>query len=225
MNARGAALGAARDRLIADALFVVQLLCASAFAVGQLYAMRRTVEGVSVTWIGLWVLFLLVNLVLAVNAYRAHASRISAQTVLIYAAWAAVCGLTLVMLLLAEATRWNHVDTVTAVITGTGMAGAIVIGRARGLAISDPMVRAAFAVFSKAVPQLTLAWNISLHGGGGISVVAFTVGHITICTRLWQVWYSIREAGWDRNRIGIAIGEAANELSWIVTTVAWVAVD
>lgn len=78
---------------------------------------------------------------------------------------------------------------------------------------------------SKAVPQLTLAWNIWLHGGAGISIVAFTVGHVTICTRLWQVWYSIREAGWDRNRIGIAVGEAANELSWIVTTAVWLMVD
>ena len=42
--------------------------------------------------------------------------------------------------------------------------------------------------------------------------------------RLVQVWLSIREAGWDRNRLGIAIGEAANEASWIVATLVWVMV-
>lgn len=213
---------ATRARLLADALFWVQLACASAFGIGQYHAMQSTVEGVSPTWFLFWVAFLLVNLVLAVNACRAFPSRVARQTVVIYALWTVVCGANLVALLLTEATRWNHVDTATAWITGGGIVAAILVGRARGLPVSDPLVRASFAVFCKAVPQLTLAWNIWEVGGAGISVVAFTAGHVTICLRLWQVWLSIREAGWDRNRIGIAIGEAANEASWVVATVVWV---
>lgn len=213
-----------RERLIADALFVIQVLCASAFGIAQYHTMQGTVAGVSTTWFLFWGVFLVVNLVLAVNAYRAFASRIALQTVIIYAVWALVCAVVLLVLLATEAARWNHVDDVTAVITVAGCLGAIVIGRRRGLALSDPLVRASFAVFCKAVPQLTLAWNIWEAGGAGISAVAFAVGHITISMRLWQVWLSIREAGWDRNRLGIAIGEAANEVSWIVATAVWLAV-
>ena len=127
----------------------------------------------------------------------------------------------LLLLLLSPGVRWTLVDTVTASLTLGGVALATAIGRARGLRFGDPMLHAAYAVCSKAIPQLTLAWNIFREGGDGISIVAFTAGHITIGMRLVQVRFSIREAGWDRNRIGIAIGEAANEASWVVATVAW----
>lgn len=213
-----------RERMFADVLFVIQVSCASAFGVAQYRTMQTTVEGVSTTWFLFWVVFLIVNLVLAVNAYRAFASRIALQIVIIYAVWSLVCAAVLLALLLADAAQWNHVDDVTAVITVAGCALAVVIGYRRGLAVSDPLVRASFAVFCKAVPQLTLAWNIWEAGGAGISGVTFAVGHITISMRLWQVWLSIREAGWDRNRLGMAIGEAANEASWIVATAMWLAV-
>jgi hypothetical protein len=46
-------------------------------------------------------------------------------------------------------------------------------------------------------------------------------GHIGIMTRLGQLWYAIREAGWDRNRQGAVLSEIANEVTWILVTVAW----
>ncbi|MEQ8661823.1 MAG: hypothetical protein RLW62_13495 [Gammaproteobacteria bacterium] len=219
-----AAAAPRRARLTADLLFWVQVAAALGFGVAQLLAMRTTVEGVSITWIALWLAFLLVNLALALAALRAQPGRVIRQTVTIYVVWTIVCGANLVYLLIAGGT-WNEVDTLTATITGAGVLGAIAIGRRHGAGVSDPYVRAAFAVFFKGVPQLTLAWNIYRHGGDGIAVFAFVAGHVTICLRLWQVLYSIREAGWDRNRIGIGIGEAANELSWIVATVVWLLVD
>ena len=211
-----------RARLTADGLFVIQAICALTLGVSQLRRMLHSVDGVSITWMLFWVAFLAVNLGLALRAHRAFASRISRQTIAIYALWTAVCGANLLFLLVAPAAHWTVVDTVTASLTLGGVLIATVVGRARGLRLGDPMLHAAYAVCSKAVPQLTLAWNIVREGGDGISIVAFTAGHITICMRLVQVWFSIREAGWDRNRLGIAIGEAANEASWIVATVVWV---
>jgi len=213
-----------RARLTADLLFWVQVAAALGFGISQLLAMRTTVEGVSITWIALWLAFLLVNLVLALSALRVEPGRVIRQTVVIYVVWTVVCAANLVYLLIAGG-RWNEVDTVTAAITSVGVLAAVAAGRAHGVGVSDPYVRAAFAVFFKGVPQLTLAWNIYRHGGEGIAVFAFVAGHVTICLRLWQVLYSIREAGWDRNRIGIGIGEAANELSWIVATAVWLLVD
>lgn len=212
-----------RERRLADGLFWIQVLCALGFGFAQLAAMRQSIQGVSVTWIVLWLAFLVVNLVLAWSALRAHPDRLIRQTVVIYAVWSVVCAMNLVYLLTAGVV-WNRVDTVTAVITGGGIVAAIAVGRAYGVGASDPYVRAAFAVCCKAVPQLTLAWNISRDGGAGVAAYAILTGHLTIGLRLWQVWYSIRAAGWDRNRIGIAVGEAANEASWIVATVVWLAV-
>ncbi len=210
----------ARDRAISDVLYVVQIACALGFGIAQLLAMLESVEGVSITWIALWLAFVLVNLVLAIAAWRAQPGRIIRQTVIIYAVWAVVCAANLAVLLAAGGT-WNEVDSVTALLTAGGIGAAIIVARRRGLPATDPLVRATIAVFCKGVPQLTLAWNIWRYGGDGIAVFAFITGHLTITLRLWQVWYSIREAGWDRNRLGIAIGEAANEASWIVATVVW----
>ncbi len=40
-------------------------------------------------------------------------------------------------------------------------------------------------------------------------------GHIGIITRLGQLWFAIREAGWERDRRGAALGEVANETPWL----------
>jgi len=45
--------------------------------------------------------------------------------------------------------------------------------------------------------------------------------HIGILTRLGQLFFAIREAGWDRNRQAAALSEPANETTWLPVTVAW----
>ena len=218
------ASGAGRARLVADGLFVLQAGCSLLFGVSQFRRMLDSVEGVSVTWMLFWVAFLAVNLGLAIRAHRNFASRISRQVITVYTLWTAVCAANLLLLLCSSGVQWSLVDSVTATLTLGGVVVATAIGRARGLRFGDPMLHAAYAVFCKAVPQLTLAWNIYREGGAGISVVAFTAGHVTIGMRLAQIVVSIREAGLDRHRLGMAIGEAANEASWIVATVVWFAV-
>lgn len=224
MSEVSAAVASPRDRAISDVLFVVQIVCAVAMGTAQIALMLETVQGASITWFAFWFAFLLINLVLARDAHRVQASRVTRQTLAIYAVWSVVIGAALGVLLLSGDAAWNHVDSVTAAITLGGMAGAVAVARARGVPVADAYVRAAFAVLLKAVPQLTLAWNMWEFGGAGVSVWAVVTGHVLINARLWQVGYAMREAGWDRNRAGIAIGEAANELSWIVATVVWVLV-
>ena len=214
---------AGRARLVADGLFVLQAASSLLFGISQFVRMLDSVTGVSVTWMLFWVAFLAVNLGLAIRAHRNFASRISRQVITVYILWTAVCAANLVLLLCSAGVQWSLVDSVTAILTLGGVVVATAIGRARGLQLGDPMLHAAYAVFCKAVPQLTLAWNIYREGGGGISVVAFTAGHLTIGMRLAQTVVSIREAGLDRHRLGMAIGEAANEASWIVATVVWFA--
>ena len=99
----------------------------------------------------------------------------------------------------------------------------LAVGSRQRLGIADPMVKGWLAVFFKAIPQLALAYKIYLRGGAGLAAAAVITGHITILARLGQLWFSIQEAGWDRNRRGSALSELANEGSWIIATLVWLA--
>ncbi len=208
------------SKRVTDFLFYFQIAAASVFVASQLSVMRQSISGVSITWFGLWLIFLLINLFLSIAALRHDRNRISKQTFVLYFVW--VIAMTFVFtFLLWQGAAWTKVDTVTAMITISGSIAAIFIARIKHVPITDPMVQASFAVLCKAVPQLTLAWMIIEFGGEGISPYVVVLGHITISLRLTQLWYASLEGGWDRNRRGIAIGEASNELTWIIATVVW----
>lgn len=211
-------------KTIADSLFMLQVICSLLFGVSQLAQMSASTEGVSITWFAFWEIFLIINLRLAVNAHRNQPSRVTMQTIAVYALSTVIAAGCLGVLLWHGTAGWNPRDTLTTAITGVGIAMVLVYGRRQRLTLADPMVRGYLAVLFKCIPQLTLAYNIALVGGDGISSVGIVAGHVSICTRLGQLWFSLREAGWDRNRIGSMVSEVANEGSWIVATVAWLLV-
>jgi len=227
VRADAAADGAApptRQRLTADALFVVQIACALLFGGSQTLHMLSSTEGLSISWFLFWALFLVINLGLSIQAHRARPSRVTRQTVLAYAIWTAIIAANLSALAWRGSGSCTFIDNVTTGIAIAGIVLTLAIGARHRLGIRDPLVRGWLAVFFKGVPQLTLAWNLAQVGGGGLAPLGIVAGHITICTRLGQLLFSIREAGWDRNRIGSLISEIANEASWIVATVVWLLV-
>ncbi|MCC7119951.1 MAG: hypothetical protein IT493_00215 [Gammaproteobacteria bacterium] len=209
---------------VADVLFVVQIGCALVFGVSQTWRMCSSVEGLSPSWFLCWALFLVINLRLSIQAHRVQPSRVTRQTVWAYAIWTTIIAANLTVLAWQGAGTWTRVDDVTIGLALAGIVTTLAIGRCHGLGWRDPIVRGWLAVFFKGVPQLTLAWNLALVGGGGLAAFGVFAGHVTICTRLGQLVYSIREAGWDRNRTGSLISEVANEGSWIVATIVWLLV-
>lgn len=213
-----------RQRRIADSLFVVQLSCALLFGGSQTLHMLESTEGLSISFFLFWALFLVINLGLSIQAHRAQPSRVTRQTVFVYSLWTLIIAANLGALAWHGSGSWLVVDSVTAGIAVAGIAGTLGLGARRGLGWRDPIVRGWLAVFFKGVPQLTLAWNLAQVGGGGLAPLSVVAGHVTICTRLGQLLFSIREAGWDRNRQGSLISEVANEASWIVATVVWLLV-
>jgi hypothetical protein len=208
-------------RLIADALFGVQLLFTFIFGGSQFYRMLTTRQGVNLTWFVSWLIFLLLNLVLCIRAHQNQPSRITLQTIFSYAAWTVVVAADLAVMLWKGTHIWGETDTVTAIIVGLGVVLTVGLAYRLDLGIVDPMVKGWLAVFFKAVPQLALAYKIFRMGGAGLAAAAVITGHITILSRLGQLWFSIQEAGWDRNRRGSALSELANELSWLVATAVW----
>lgn len=210
-----------KNRLLGDGLFYVQILAATTFGIAQAWLMLSTTEGVIFTWLAFWGIFLLINLSLSYRAHQVKPSRITKQTVIVYAVWTAIMTLNVGVFLWQDEDIWNEVDTLTSSLAIAGITLTLLIGFLKRLPIADPLIRGYLAVFFKAVPQFTLAYSVWVNGGQGLSLAAVVIGHITICTRLGQIFLSMREAGWDRNRQGSAISEVANEVSLIVVTVVW----
>ena len=210
-----------KHRLLGDVLYYLQIFFALSMGISQAWKMLKSTEGIILTWFVFWGLFLLINLSLSYKAHLVQPSRITKQTVTVYAVWTVLMTTNIGVFLWQDNVGWKPVDTLTSVLAGLGIALTLGIGKLRNLPLLDPIIRGWIAVMFKALPQLTLAYSIWLEGGDGLAAIAVVVGHITICTRLGQIFLSLREAGWDRNRVGSAISEAANELSMIILTVVW----
>lgn len=161
------------------------------------------------------------NFSLAVSAHRTQPSRVTAQTLVSYLCWMVMITADIAVMAWKQTGEWSLIDTMTSTIATLGIVGTLVWARTRNIGISDPMAKGWLALFFKAVPQLMLAWNIAQRGGAGLTLIAIITGHVTILTRLGQLYASIKEAGWDRNRTGSAFSEAGNEVSWVVVTIAW----
>ncbi len=205
----------------ADALFAVQIGFTFIWGGSQFLRLLSTTQGVNISWFLSWLAFLLLNLVLACRAHANQPSRVTLQTILSYAAWTTMVLADLGVMLWQGTNLWDGKDTVTALLVGMGLTVILLVAYRLNLGLIDPMVKGYLAVVFKAIPQLALAYKIFMVGGRGLAPVAVVTGHITILTRLGQLWFSIKEAGWDRNRRGSALSELANEGSWLVATVAW----
>ncbi|MEM7469158.1 MAG: hypothetical protein AAF387_20055 [Pseudomonadota bacterium] len=210
-----------KRHLLGDFLFYLQLIFALSMGISQAWTMLHSTEGIIVTWFMFWGIFLAINLTLSIQAHKTQPSRITKQTVIVYATWTVVMTLDTVIYLWKTPGTWKDVDTLTTILALLGIALTLVVGKLKNLPPLDPIIRGYLALIFKAMPQLTLAYSIWLDGGDGLSRVAVIVGHITICSRIAQIFLSLREASWDRNRIGSAISEIGNEVSLIVLTVVW----
>lgn len=209
-----------KNNRLADSFFLIQIVAALWFGYEQVSVLLVSVEGASITWMGLWFAFVVINLGLAVGASKKESDRVIIQTIGTYLIWTLVIGLAF-FTLLVEGALWNAIDTITAWITGVGMFLLLLYSSYKGLSVLDPIVRGGMGLLFKLVPQLTLAVNIWLHGGKGIAMYTILVGHFIITMRIGQIWMSARRSQWDQNRLGVVVGELGNEISWIVVTIVW----
>lgn len=208
-------------RFTADSFFILQLFLAAVSGGSQFVRLLTTAQGLNVSWLAMWLAYLLINLALTIRAHRLQPSRVTLQTVLSYAAWTTVISANLALLLWQGMALWDARDTVTSAVVLAGLVLVWAWARWRRLPLTDPLVHGFWAVCFIALPQITLAVKIYQEGGAGLAGGMLLAGHIGIVTRLGQIWFTIREAGWDRNRLGAALSEAANEITWLLVTWAW----
>jgi hypothetical protein len=207
----------------ADLFFVVQLICTLVSGGSEFARLLTTSQGVNLSWLAFWDAFLAVNLALVIRAHRNQPSRVTLQTILSYASWLVLISACLGAMLWRGQEIWDLGDTLTAAVVGLGLALTWLQARRLHLTIAEPLVMAGFGVCFIGLPQLTLAYKIFAQGGAGMAGLMLLAGHIGILMRLGQLWFAVREAGWDRNRKGAVISELANEATWILVTAAWLA--
>jgi len=208
-------------KFTADALFAVQIGCTIISGGSEFLRLLSTSQGVNLSWLASWLAFLSINLTLTIRAHLNQPSRVTLQTVLSYALWTLMIAACLGAMLWRDSEWWDAKDTLTTLLVGLGVIFTWLWARRQGLKFTDPMVHAGFAVCFIGLPQLTLAYKIFTVGGEGMAGLMLLAGHIGILTRLGQLWFAIREAGWERDRQGAALGELANEATWLLVTLAW----
>jgi hypothetical protein len=194
---------------------------AAVFGLSQFWQMLSSTQGVSITWFAAMEVFMLLNIWLSWHAHKAQPSLVTGQTFVVYAFYGAMIGLDLAVIVTRSSWTWSLADTWTTEAVTAGVAATLVVAALQGQFVGNPLVKGWLAVFFKSVPQLVLAWNIHVHGGSGLALGTVIAGHVTAGLRLVLLFIAIREAGWDKNRIGSFISEVPNELSWIAVTVVW----
>ena len=207
---------------IADLLFGVQILGALVFCVPYALRSLTDVTGSSLVQFCQVAAFLLFNLSLGWSAHRAAPSRITRQLLTSYTVWLVLIGGIIAAVLHNPNYQWNSRETEfvrTAVILTCAVVALSLVQR---LPLSDPMIRAGMGIAYKSVPQVLLAYKFLAEGATGTPGLSVAVGHATIIIRLTQILFTVREAGWDRNRFWLAVSESANEASWIAATTAWI---
>ncbi len=211
------------SRRIADILFAIQITGAVLSCSSQFVRSLVDVRGVSIAVFCLSVLYCGFHIWLGVGAHHAYATRLTFQGMATYSTWG-VLTLAVVGGVIANGHyRWSIQDTIIMIIVCVLTMFLAQFCYWKKKTILDPQIKGLLAMVYKFTPNMFFAWKIFEEGGSGVPGLAICIGHFTISIRVVQVCLMVREAGWDRNRVWLAISETSNEVSWIVVTTVWLA--
>lgn len=213
-----------KKQMISDSLFWVQIIGAVVFCGAYILRSLQDVTGSSVVQFGLVAMFVAFNLALGIGAHRAEPSRLTRQAIATYVVWLMLVIILIGAVVTNSAYQWNEKDTATLVTAIVLTVAVMVVGNSWEKPLADPMMKGLFAIAYKAVPQVLLAWKFLAEGASGTPALSVWAGHFTILIRLGQIYFMVKEAGWDRNRFWLAVNETTNEVSWIIATVVWLTV-
>jgi hypothetical protein len=213
---------AKRAGRFSDALFwflMALTLVGGAIQFGHM--IRFSTRGLSTSMLLFACLYTVINMMLVISAYRAKPSRMMTQVISVYAAGTLVLSSFILVMLIKGEGVWEGNDNLTTALVISAMVLAIVYSQLRRLPFLDPVMKGLYSLIFRSIPQFLMAWKIFQIGGQGLNAALVVTYHVTTAIRIYQIVFSIREAGWDRNRYGILLFEAGNAVSWTCVTVAW----
>ncbi len=175
------------------------------------------IAGLNLATFAIFAFYFMVGFSLALGAFHENPSRLRKQTLIVF-------GVHLGMVLLDFGTGifaipWQNSDSIfTACIFSLTL---VIVYSYRGF--RDPIGRGWISVCCKALPQLWLAYTMLSNplGQQGLSWISIAAGHMTATPRLFQVYLSGKNEGWDRPTRGLIIGEISNVVTWWMVTIIW----
>lgn len=209
-------------KLVGDLLFWFQFLMAWVFTVPQVIRSFSSTAGMTITWSMFCLAFVSINLFLARGAYQQSKSRKALQVMLVYINWFVLWLMMLVPMCIYGI--WTRSDSLMTIMVLVGVVVIMVIRRKESLVttISEPITRGIISLIVKSTPQLYIAYCIiKARSNSGLSLITLVVGHITVCTRIVEIYLAARQDGWNKKNVGLFISETGNELTWCVTTLVW----
>jgi hypothetical protein len=210
-----------RKKFIADLLFWSQILLAFVFSIPQFLRLLKNTQGQSLSMQIVMLGFLVLVLSLSFGAHRNQPSRITRQTIGIYAMWTVFISANVAAIFWNGEYQWSSNDSITSLLAVAGASVTFSVCWIKSIGLNDPMPKGILATAFKAVPQFMMALKVASEGGAGVPMITIIVGNITVLIRIAQICFSIREAGWDRNRTWILATETVNELTWLIVSIAW----
>lgn len=201
-------------------LFYFQLILGIIFGVSQIeHMINNSTQGLSLSMFIFAFLFVSTNLTLGVGAHRAKASAVTKQILIILIIGVVVYFLFSLILAVKAEVIWDKNDTITTIIVIIFSLVNFLYSRYKKLNFFDPLMKGNYSLIFKSIPQLFLAYKISQNGGSGLGIIFIISFHALTLARIFQIFQSISEAGWDRNRIGLAVSEIGNEITWTIVTI------
>lgn len=201
-------------------LFYFQLILGIIFGVSQIeHMINNSTQGLSLSMFIFAFLFVSTNLTLGVGAHRAKASAVTKQILIILIIGVVVYFLFSLILAVKAEVIWDKNDTITTIIVINFSLVNFLYSRHKKLNFFDPLMKGNYSLIFKSIPQLFLAYKISQNGGSGLGIIFIISFHALTLARIFQIFQSISEAGWDRNRIGLAVSEIGNEITWTIVTI------
>lgn len=201
-------------------LFYFQLILGIIFGVSQIeHMINNSTQGLSLSMFVFAFLFVSINLTLGIGAHRVRASAVTKQILIILIIGVIVYFLFSLILAIKAEVIWDKNDTITTIIVIIFSLVNFLYSRYKKLNFFDPLIKGNYSLIFKSIPQLFLAYKISQNGGSGLGIIFIISFHALTLARIFQIFQSIAEAGWDKNRIGLAVSEIGNEITWTIVTI------
>ncbi len=212
---------ATENRGAADALFYIQVIGAAGLVIPMLIRNLYTVEGVSMSFLIVLLVFCGLQASLALPAHRTQPSRKTRQALFIYMMWIVLVGVDILIIWLGGLYEWDTNDSVT---IGATLVGAVLVyrrRRSRGFTFENPITKSQVAMTTRGIPQLLQGVKIFIAGGGGLPGVSVLVGNLNIWIRMAHLILTQQEAIWDENRRWLLASELVNALTWGMVSIVW----
>jgi len=198
-------------------LFYFQVVMVFAYTIPQIInIVSGKTKGLTLVLYGGFMIYILVNLLLSIEAHNVNKTKGRKYLIIIYSLWVVSIG----SLFISGMTKilWRGEDTVISIIILFLSLATLIYFKG----VKDPFSKGFLGVWFKSLPQLWLAYTmLSIGSGIGLHPINLVAAHLTSTPRLIHVFIVGRAGKWDREARGLMLSEVSNVVTWWIVTTVW----